>query len=249
MGRHPGYGFLAVGLVLGLAWLAGTGRADGTAKKDSGTPADLQTLWADLAASDETVATRAALALALRSREAVAWMKEHLRPIKTDPAAVAKLIERLDSESFEEREQATVDLESLGKYIRKDLEKLVAGKGSAEARRRGKELLERITAEDPPPPPPAKGAGGVAVGGRGVSITNMNGKVTIMIDGKVVDLEPKIITPPGPPRGWLRAQRAIAVLEHLASPEAEAVLRAMADGEREAPPTKAARDALHRLHK
>jgi hypothetical protein len=242
MGRHPGYGLVIVGLVLGVAAAA---RADDTSKK-APPAADLKTLWTDLAGTDEAQATRAALMLAARSREAVAWMKENLRPVKADPEHVAKLLARLDSENFTEREQATADLEYLGKYIRKDLEKLASSKASAEAKRRGAELLERIVADDPVPPPP-KPAG--IAGARGVSIINAGGKTTIMIDGKVVDLNPKVVLPPAPLRGWIRAQRAVAVLEHIGSPEAEELLHAMADGERDAPPTKAAREALNRLHR
>jgi hypothetical protein len=207
----------------------------------------MKSLWADLAGTDEAQATRAALVLASHSRETVAWMKEHLRPVKTNSEYVAKLLARLDGDTLEEREQATADLEYLGKYIRKDLEKLVAGKGATEAKKRARELLERIAADDPPPKE-ADGGKGIG-GGRGVSITNINGKVSIMIDGKVVDLNPKVVIPPGPPRSWVRAQRAVAVLEHIGSPEAEELLKAIADGEREAAPTKAARDALSRLRK
>jgi hypothetical protein len=48
---------------------------------------------------------------------------------------------------------------------------------------------------------------------------------------------------------WVRAVRAVTLLEHLATPEARAQLQALAAGESDALPTSAARAALERLKK
>jgi hypothetical protein len=74
-----------------------------------------------------------------------------------------------------------------------------------------------------------------------------NGQV--FINGKAVNTEAKtvVIERPGPPAGWVRAARGIAVLEHVNTPEAVKLLEQMALGEDAAPPTKQAQDALARL--
>jgi RNA polymerase sigma factor (sigma-70 family) len=51
-----------------------------------------------------------------------------------------------------------------------------------------------------------------------------------------------------PPPAWLRAARAIAVLESIATPEARQLLTELAGGERDALPTKEAKAALERLN-
>jgi RNA polymerase sigma factor (sigma-70 family) len=53
--------------------------------------------------------------------------------------------------------------------------------------------------------------------------------------------------PPGPSGAWLRAVRAIALLESIGTPEARAILETLAAGEAEALPTQEARAALQRL--
>jgi RNA polymerase sigma factor (sigma-70 family) len=50
-----------------------------------------------------------------------------------------------------------------------------------------------------------------------------------------------------PRLAWVRAARAVAVLEQIGTPEAKKILEALAEGEAEAPPTKAAKEALERL--
>jgi hypothetical protein len=72
-----------------------------------------------------------------------------------------------------------------------------------------------------------------------------------MIDGQVIDLNAvgQPAPPPRPNTQWLRAARAVALLETIATPEAQRVLEHLAGGEAEAPPTQQAKAALERLAK
>jgi hypothetical protein len=87
--------------------------------------------------------------------------------------------------------------------------------------------------------------------GRNVSVTNINGEIRILIDGQPLNLTPlpPPPPPPGPPAQWIRAVRAVTLLEHLATPEAHAMIEAIANGEADALPTIAAKEALGRLKK
>jgi hypothetical protein len=85
--------------------------------------------------------------------------------------------------------------------------------------------------------------------GRAVSIQNNGGQIKIVIDGKPIDLTPRVIEKPGSRPTWLRAARANAVLEHIGTPEALAVLKAMATGEANLLPTKSAQEAIQRLNR
>ncbi len=204
--------------------------------------ARLEVLWADLASADEGRATRATLALAAKPTESVPFLKDRLRAVKVEAAAVARLVKQLDSEEFDTRETAARELEYLGKFARPLLEKHLADEPSAEAKRAIRGVIEKIPSDEKAPPPSPK------IKGNSVSIRSGGGEVQIYIDGKLLDLTayaPK--PPPGPYMGWVRAARATAVLEHLATPEARQLLEKLAAGEADAPPTKAAKEALERL--
>jgi hypothetical protein len=227
---HPGK--VAAGLLLALCISLAARAAEPTT--------GLESLWSDLASPDEAKATRAALALAA-SKEAIPFLKEHLKPVKADPKRLAQLFAQLDSEEFAKREEANAELDYFGKFIKADLEKAATDKASAEVKKRIQEMLERIAAEAAGP------AAAPALTGRSVSVSNNNGKITIIVDGKPLNLTPP--APPAPRMTWVRAVRAAAVLEHVGTTEARKVLERMADGESEAPPTRAAKEALERLKK
>jgi hypothetical protein len=222
----------AAGVLLALCAVATCRAADPAPRLDA--------LWADLASPDEAKATRAALALAA-SKEAVPFLKDRLKPVKADSKHVAQLIEQLDSEEFARREQAADELNYLGKFIKADLEKALAAKPSAEVKKRVQGMLDRIAGEAAVPGAPP------AITGRSVGVSNNNGKITIIVDGKPLDLTPPAA--PTPRMGWVRAARAAAVLEFVGTPEARKVLEGLADGESEATPTKAAKESLDRLKK
>ena len=200
--------------------------------------------WEDLASTDELRVARAILGMARTPKETVAFLRSNLRPVKVDVKRVGELIRGLDGGTFEERERAHAELEYLGPFVRSALEKALENKPTPEQKRRLTRLMETSAPEKPiaPPPPPIRP-------GRSFQISNINGRVQILIDGKPIDLTPQVIVQRGPSPLWLRAVRAVAVLETVASPEAIRLVEEMAGGEAEALPTRAAREARKRLGK
>lgn len=206
----------------------------------------LESRWADLTSPEEGKATRAILALAAEPKETMALLQERLKPVKADPKRVEHLVKQLDSGNFGVRNQATMELEYFGKYIKADLEAALKKDPTVETKTRLKQLLDKMPKVEKAVAPPMPKLGG----GKSVSVTNINGQITILIDGQPLDMMPKAPVPPqGPSSSWVRAVRAVTLLEHLGSPEARALLQAMAAGEADALPTVAARAALERLKK
>jgi hypothetical protein len=226
---------IAILLVLVLA---------GSAAARDASDKTLESLWDALSSDDAARSSLAALKLAAKGKDAVAFLEKKLKPVKVDAKQVAKWIKQLDEDNFEDREAAQAELLYLGKFIKPALEKALNGTPSVEVSKRLQVLLQRIQDEEPI----KKADPGIPAGG-GVSISTVNGKMTIRIGGKVIDLNPRVIVKPGPLPVWQRAARATAVLEHLNTPEAKALLKKMADGEADALPTKAAKEALKRLEK
>jgi hypothetical protein len=202
-------------------------------------------LWADLASADEATFARALLALSKTPRETVAFLKDNLPPVKADPAKIAKLIAELDSNQFTTREKAVAELEYLGKYIKDDLEKALAKADGIETKQRLQQLLDKMPkpVKDPKAAPPAN------PNGASVQVIVVNGQRRVIVNGVEVDGAPRAATPTGPPATWVRAVRAIALLEHIGGPEARQVLESLASGEADALPTQQAKAALERLAK
>ena len=113
---------------------------------------------------------------------------------------MAQLFDQLDSEEFAKREAASTELDYLGKFIKKDLEKVLSDKPSAEVKKRVQALLDRIASESGGAEMPEL-AGGV----RSVSTSTVNGKTTIRINGKELKLTP--LPAPTPRLTWYRAER------------------------------------------
>jgi RNA polymerase sigma factor (sigma-70 family) len=227
------------------------GRADGPAATEPGTnpkatakERQLESLWNDLAATDDARASRALLAFAaVPARDGTAFLKDRLKPVAVNPDRVKKWLAELDSESFPMREAAFRELEYLGAFAKPLLEKHLEGEVSAEGKSRVRRLLEQLPSEDKDPMPLAN------LQGKSVGIQNINGVVQILVDGKPLDLTAltKPAAVPAPNTQWLRAVRAVSILESFATADARAVLEVVASGEAEAPPTREARGALARL--
>src|SRR3981081_607084 len=102
-----------------------------------------------------------------------------------DPDRIQDLIRKLGSEDYATREQATQELQKMGKPARAALQKAAEESDDPEVRQRAQTLLdEKPRSAKPAPrkvvpvPPPAPGRG---VRGSTVSVTTINGNSTYSI--------------------------------------------------------------------
>ena len=116
-----------------LLWDAHAGQKAGPVGKLA--PADLQTLWADLAGDDAVRAFRAVGRLAAVPEQAVPFLAERLvAALKADPGRVARLLKDLDSDEFAVRDQASAALALLGKQAEPALRQALESKPSSGGR-------------------------------------------------------------------------------------------------------------------
>jgi hypothetical protein len=109
-----------------------------------GRPAKLDALWDDLGGGDAARADRAFWALVAAPRSALPLLRDRLMPAQPADGKLAGLIADLDSRHFTVREKATQQLEKLGDAAAPALRRALAGKPSAEARRRLEALLASL---------------------------------------------------------------------------------------------------------
>jgi RNA polymerase sigma factor (sigma-70 family) len=103
--------------------------------------------WTKLMAEDAGAAGAATNALIGSPSETVAFLKSKLRPVAVaDPAVVASLLEKLNSNAFKDRAKAQAELEDIGDQVVPYLEKAMAGKFPLETRRRLEALHAKLTA-------------------------------------------------------------------------------------------------------
>jgi hypothetical protein len=238
MYRAAASGIMALGLLLA----ANSGRA--TAEPPPEAQNRIASLWAELSSPDDGKAARAVLALARTPKETMAYIQENLRPVKDDPIKVAGWIADLDDDQIAVRAKATRELEYLGKCIKPHLEQALQNKPSLETATRIKDLLDKM------PKPPEKAKPPVMIPEKINSVAIANGKVKlngIPLEDLVTPILPP--APSGPPSQWIRAARAVALLEHIGTAEARTMLEDLAKGEADAIPTMEAAAALERMKK
>jgi RNA polymerase sigma factor (sigma-70 family) len=106
---------------------------------------ELNRCWDDLAHADAARAYRSVLALTGSPKESVAFLKDHLPPVRSAAAkCVAELLAALDSDRFAERDKAMIELEKMGLAAEPPLRKALNAKPSLEVRRRIEGLLEKL---------------------------------------------------------------------------------------------------------
>jgi hypothetical protein len=248
--------------------------AQETKDRPEGATSALDSLWVDLATSEEDRVFHAVLKLSATPKETVAFLKTHLVPVKADAKHVNQLIEDLDSKQFDTRKKAEESLQYLGRFASPYLRKALEAKPSLDVSKRIEALLEKMPydpmsevavlyakLEENPKDVETRRKLIKALAEFRDALklelpegkTNANGATVATVVRFPEDPKAKMNQPAkrltGPSPQWVRAKRAVAVLEHIGTAEAREVLKGLADGEPEALPTKEARAALERLGK
>jgi hypothetical protein len=231
----------SLAVVVATLGLAGFAQAQGGPLD----PQHLEALWTDLASPDDARSSRALLALAASPETAVPFLAARLEPVRRDPVRIRQLIEQLGDPQRPRRLDAIERLTYLGEYARRDLETALQARPEGDVATSLREILDQLPLVPEPPGGRNRRRGGFA--GGNVSVQNINGQVTITVDGKPVQVAGGPDPQASRPDPWRRAVRAIALLERAGTPEARKVLDTLATGEDDAPPTREARIALRGL--
>jgi WD40 repeat protein len=119
----------------------------GEAAKGRPSAEELDKLWAALDSRDARPAFQAMRRLLTAPDDAVALVQKNLKPIPgkgVSAETIAQLIQGLESDSFDEREKATRELEGLGTRAEAGLRKALEAGPSAERKRRIEGVLEKL---------------------------------------------------------------------------------------------------------
>jgi WD40 repeat protein len=156
---------------------------------------DLESMWKALSGEAGEDGFAAMRGLVASPKKAVPFLRSKL-PTALDLGRIKMFLKQLDDDEFEKREKASQELERMGRDAEQALRTALAGKPSAEVKRRIEELLSNLTGDDSPRE-----------------------------------------------RCW---SRAVFVLEQIGTPEARAVLKLLAEGDRVPKAAEDARGALKR---
>lgn len=108
-------------------------------------PKKLENLWTDLADSDATKAYDAIWRLTAVPEQTVPFLKQRLKPaVSPDPSRIARLVEKLRSEEFATRADATRELLKIGEPAIPTLRKVLEAPPSLDARKRIEQLLKAL---------------------------------------------------------------------------------------------------------
>lgn len=200
----------------------------------------LDAAWADLLSTDEQTAGRAILRLAAHRDDAVEYLKEKMRPLRLTKERAGQLLVYLASE---DEKVARAAFEEFGYFDPRlalnDQELRDALSDKPASRRLGAVLCDL----------PMDG-----LSGEKWHWYSPNNKVYRFNCGEAISdrdvaIGVESIGAVGRKATWVRATRAVAVLEFLGTPKARAILDDLAAGHPDAAPTKAAKVAGDRLRK
>ncbi|HEY7427335.1 MAG TPA: WD40 repeat domain-containing protein [Gemmataceae bacterium] len=125
-----------------LIWDVTGHRREGKVKPGRLSDNELERLWRELASRDAAVAHRAIWALVGGKEEAVPFLRRRVRAVPAvSDERLQKLVDELDSDSFQEREQASRELAEQGERAKAALLTAIAQGRSLEHRRRAENLL------------------------------------------------------------------------------------------------------------
>ncbi|MCE9527993.1 MAG: hypothetical protein K8R36_18280 [Planctomycetales bacterium] len=194
----------------------------------------LEKLWADLE-RPEPAASAALLKFAAQPAASIPFLKAKVVPLKIEPAKVRALLISLRSEKDEVWKDAAEQLAYFDPRLAIDLETLMKEVVDSPARQRMVEILSD------------RQAGSLA--GKDLTLRPAGADgFNFAIPGawwaehKVERLNTSPFGTPKPK--WTRAVRALALLDHMDTPEATAIIKDMATGHPDAQPTRVAKEML-----
>lgn len=211
------------------------------------TQPSMEAWWSDLE-KNEPDASRALLNFSSHPTETIAFFKRNLRPLVVDPEIIQALLTQLGSDKEAEWKAAFADLQYFDPRLAIDLPTLMDQVKESPTRQRLVEILS-----DRPPGSLAGQKIEFRKVGREVNWYNFytpdssgHGGVSWGADGNISHLGNGFWNTK---TSWIRAIRAIVLLEHIGTPDAVAIIKSMDAGNPEAQPTKVAQDALAHLAK
>jgi WD40 repeat protein len=108
---------------------------------------ELAKLWSELASTDAKAAYQAVRRLEQAPAQAVRFLQQRTTPV--EKMRLERLIADLDSDEFQVRQQATVELEKLAEQTETALNEALAKKPSLEVRQRIEKILQQIQESGP----------------------------------------------------------------------------------------------------
>jgi hypothetical protein len=225
-------------VIAGPLMRAGNAAEHGPAKPSSTTELhQMEAWWSDLE-KDEAAASRALLLMSTRPEQAVAFLKDNLKPLTLDSVRLKAYLLRLGSPNEAVWRKAFEDLEYYDPRLAMDLQTLMDKVTETPARQR---MVEILSSRDPG----SLKEWQVKLRNHGDVYMIDRDKYSWYVEHKISRINSiPFLTPK---RKWTRAVRGIALLEHIGTPGAVAILRDVATGHPEAQPTRVAIESLHRL--
>ena len=208
--------------------------------KEPPKPSSMDQNWLDLE-GEEAVATPALLRMAKTPSESIAFLKTKLKPLKLDVEGLTKLLVKLDSEDEMTWKQAFEELEYLDPRLAIELQTLVENVTTEPLRTRFVEIVAGF-------PVGFVGEDKITLSGNGTEFYILKlsgGKRTWTIVGSITRMNLNLHI--SEKKKWIRARRAILLLEFFDTPESLAILQERASGHPEAGPTRDAISAEKRI--
>ena len=231
--------FVKLGILLTPAGVATSAlEADDRPRPPAGDPKGMEAWWGDLE-KDEPWATLALLNFADRPADSIAFLEGTLKPLKLEKERLDALLVNLGSADESLWRPAFEELEYFDPRLARDLEDLMEDVVDTPVRQR---MVCALSGR------PAETLDGKSVQlrktrGDGHNFFSEGGSWWAEADLARINMRAHL----NPKKKWTRAVRAIALLEHIGTPAAVAVLKTMAGGHPLVQPTAAAAEALQRL--
>lgn len=197
---------------------------------------ELDDWWADLA-KPEPWCSRALLDFSSKPDQAVAYFKEHLKPLKLEQKDLDDAMKDLASDDETVWKPAFEKLSYFDPRLVVDLDTLMQNTQEPAAKTRLASILNDADSD--------------TMAGQSITIQKYNNGQYIIRAGSggairrawIVDGRVSHITK----AKWTRASRAIVLLQHIGTPGALAILKDLATGDPQAQPTKIAKVAVDSL--